>query len=237
MSRFPLVAEALGRVLDIHELVGSGTTDTAFRLSSDPNGTTSSDAAFPEVGQTIAGFFLVEELGRGSFARVFLARERQLADRPVALKVTRRGSREPQTLRTSSTLILYQCTRIKLTLPVDCICSACPISAVSPWRAILADPDVQVTDQGAALAEALDRLRRNEDPALRQYPGLHQAPTTGLRREPTPRSRPDRTDGRRLPPVLCPPRLPGGALGWPRLSTTRTIAACSIAILNHPTSW
>ena len=55
-------------------------------------------AVFPEAGQTIAGFHLVEELGRGAFARVFLARERQLADRPVALKVTRRGSREPQTL-------------------------------------------------------------------------------------------------------------------------------------------
>ena len=38
LSRFPQVAEALGRVLDIHELVGSGTTATAFRLSSDLNG-------------------------------------------------------------------------------------------------------------------------------------------------------------------------------------------------------
>ncbi len=48
--------------------------------------------------QTIAGFRLVEELGRGAFARVFLAEEQHLADRPVALKVTRTGSREPQTL-------------------------------------------------------------------------------------------------------------------------------------------
>ena len=53
---------------------------------------------FPEVGQTIAGYHLVEELGRGAFARVFLARERPLADRLVALKVARNGSREPQTL-------------------------------------------------------------------------------------------------------------------------------------------
>ena len=62
------------------------------------DGATSGAAIFPEAGQTIGGFSLVEELGRGAFARVFLARERQLADRPVALKVTRRGSREPQTL-------------------------------------------------------------------------------------------------------------------------------------------
>jgi eukaryotic-like serine/threonine-protein kinase len=52
----------------------------------------------PEVGQTIAGFRLIEELGRGTFARVFRAEERLLADRPVALKVTRTGSCEPQTL-------------------------------------------------------------------------------------------------------------------------------------------
>ena len=52
----------------------------------------------PEAGQTIVGFRLVEELGRGAFARVYLAEEQHLADRPVALKVMRTGSREPQTL-------------------------------------------------------------------------------------------------------------------------------------------
>ena len=60
--------------------------------------TTSRANPLPEVGETIAGFRLVEELGRGSFARVFRAEERHLADRPVAMKVTRTGSREPQTL-------------------------------------------------------------------------------------------------------------------------------------------
>src|SRR5204863_7935022 len=84
-------------VLEIHELVGSGTTPTALSLAG-ATAASATDRAFPEAGQMIAGFFLVEELGRGAFARVFLARERQLADRPVALKVTRRGSREPQTL-------------------------------------------------------------------------------------------------------------------------------------------
>ena len=193
MSRFPQVADALGRVLDIHELVGSGTTATAFRLSSDPNGTTSSDAAFPEVGQTIAGFFLVEELGRGSFARVFLARERQLADRPVALKVTRRGSREPQTLaRLQHTHIVpVHSHRIDTASGLHLLCM--PYFGRITLARILADPDVQDTDLGATLAEALDRLERNEDPTLRQFPGLRQAPT-GLRREPTPQ--PARSDGR-----------------------------------------
>ncbi|WZO99198.1 protein kinase [Isosphaeraceae bacterium EP7] len=92
LARFPEASTALRRVLDIHGLVGSGTTTTTQDCD------VSGGVAFPEAGQTIGGFHLVEELGRGAFARVFLARERQLADRPVALKVSRTGSREPQTL-------------------------------------------------------------------------------------------------------------------------------------------
>ena len=83
----PEVAGPLRRVLEIHQLVGSASTATASCFPTRRRGS----AGFPEAGQMIAGFHLVEELGRGAFARVFLARERQLADRPVALKVSRRG--------------------------------------------------------------------------------------------------------------------------------------------------
>ena len=43
---------------------------------------------FPEVGQEFLGFRLVGELGRGAFGRVYLAHQGDLADRPVALKVS-----------------------------------------------------------------------------------------------------------------------------------------------------
>ena len=43
---------------------------------------------FPDVGSTLAGFKLVSELGRGSFARVYLAEQANLGGRPVALKVS-----------------------------------------------------------------------------------------------------------------------------------------------------
>jgi serine/threonine protein kinase len=93
LDRFPQLADRLRRVLSIHDLVGPGSgASTAL------HGPPDDDVLMPEVGQTIAGFTLVEELGRGAFARVFLAEERQLADRPVALKVARGGSGEPQTL-------------------------------------------------------------------------------------------------------------------------------------------
>lgn len=52
------------------------------------------DEPMPEAGQTFLGFKLVRELGRGAFARVFLARQCDLADRPVVLKVSADAARE-----------------------------------------------------------------------------------------------------------------------------------------------
>jgi serine/threonine protein kinase/Tfp pilus assembly protein PilF len=43
----------------------------------------------PEVGTEFLGFRLIAELGRGAFGRVYLAQQGELADRPVALKVSR----------------------------------------------------------------------------------------------------------------------------------------------------
>jgi serine/threonine protein kinase/tetratricopeptide (TPR) repeat protein len=53
---------------------------------------------FPVVGDTFCGFRLIDELGSGAFARVFLAEQTALAGRRVALKVTTRPTREPQQL-------------------------------------------------------------------------------------------------------------------------------------------
>lgn len=50
--------------------------------------TTSHAASFPEVGQTLCGFELRSELGRGSFGRVYIATETGLSNRRVVLKVS-----------------------------------------------------------------------------------------------------------------------------------------------------
>ncbi|MGV9662939.1 serine/threonine-protein kinase [Nocardia niigatensis] len=50
-----------------------------------------------EVGQTIDDFDLMNGLGRGGFARVFLARQRSM-QRLVAVKISRNKGAEPQTL-------------------------------------------------------------------------------------------------------------------------------------------
>ena len=53
---------------------------------------------FPKPGQELGGFRLVSELGRGAFARVYLAEELLLAERQVALKVSEALGDEPQAL-------------------------------------------------------------------------------------------------------------------------------------------
>jgi serine/threonine protein kinase/Tfp pilus assembly protein PilF len=53
---------------------------------------------WPEVGTRFLGFGLLGELGRGAFARVYLAEQGDLANRPVALKVATDIFGESQTL-------------------------------------------------------------------------------------------------------------------------------------------
>jgi serine/threonine protein kinase/Flp pilus assembly protein TadD len=52
----------------------------------------------PDVGEELFGFRLRYELGRGAFARVFLAEQGGLADRPVVLKISGIEGDEPRTL-------------------------------------------------------------------------------------------------------------------------------------------
>jgi serine/threonine protein kinase/Tfp pilus assembly protein PilF len=55
-------------------------------------------AALPETGEEFLGFRLIAELGRGAFGKVFLARQKALANRLVAVKVSIELFDETQTL-------------------------------------------------------------------------------------------------------------------------------------------
>ncbi len=54
--------------------------------------------AWPAAGEVFADFLLVEELGRGAFARAFLALEGSMSDRPVVVKIAREAGAEAGTL-------------------------------------------------------------------------------------------------------------------------------------------
>src|SRR5579871_2780081 len=57
--------------------------------SSDPEGDRGeSRTSGPRAGDQILGFTLIEQLGRGTFANVFLAEQEAIAGRRVVLKIT-----------------------------------------------------------------------------------------------------------------------------------------------------
>jgi eukaryotic-like serine/threonine-protein kinase len=76
--------------LDVFREVHRSDPDAARRLAE--------PVSVPAAGADFLGFHLVEELGRGAFGRVFLARQMDLADRAVALKIALDLYGETQTL-------------------------------------------------------------------------------------------------------------------------------------------
>lgn len=88
--RFPSAENALKELILIQEAVsGEVLIEEAEAEAKRLDG-------FPKVGQIFEGFELVDELGVGSFAKVYLARDKSLAGRQVALKVTK-GNRDEWT--------------------------------------------------------------------------------------------------------------------------------------------
>jgi serine/threonine protein kinase/Tfp pilus assembly protein PilF len=158
-ARFPEVAASFREVLEIHGVIGR----VRVPPTSCPN---PAEAPFPEVGQTIAGFSLTEELGRGAFARVYRALERQLADRPVALKVTRTGSREPQMLaRLQHTHIVpVHSYRTDPATELHLLCM--PYLGRMTLSHVLNDGAIRSARTGADLLALLARIQGAEGPAL-----------------------------------------------------------------------
>ena len=151
-DRFPDLARSFEEVLEIHDLIGRAPAlSSSSLLRPDPR--------LPEAGQTIAGYRLVEELGRGAFGRVYLAEEQHLADRPVALKVTRTGSREPQTLaRLQHTHIVpVYSYRTDPSTGLHLLCM--PYLGRITLLQILNDPAIRSARSGADLLTLIDRLQ------------------------------------------------------------------------------
>ncbi len=87
-QRYPTFQSSLRRVIQAHDYL-----EAHGHLLEDRE-----TIPWPIAGETFLGFRLLRELGRGSFARVFLAAEPDLGDRLVAVKVSPHGGAEAQTL-------------------------------------------------------------------------------------------------------------------------------------------
>jgi eukaryotic-like serine/threonine-protein kinase len=83
-QRFPDVEAPLLKLLEVHEYLDEH--PDAFGAVPAPE--------WPQAGDEVAGFVLVREIGRGGFSRVFLARETDLGDRQVVLKICIQANEE-----------------------------------------------------------------------------------------------------------------------------------------------
>lgn len=99
---------------------------------------------FPEVGDDFLGFQLVGELGRGAFGKVYLAEQAGLANRTVALKVSKLLFGESQTLAQLQHTNIVPIYSVHVRWPFQAVCM--------PYLG------------GTTLADVLKQLRGNAAP-------------------------------------------------------------------------
>ncbi len=88
-ARYPGIQKSLARLLEVH---------CHLEENSDLLDDENPAVDWPLPAETFAGFRLQRELGQGAFARVYLATDPKLGDRPVAVKVSAHGAFEAATL-------------------------------------------------------------------------------------------------------------------------------------------
>ncbi len=145
------------------------------------SGRTRSKHDLPRAGDVLAGFRILHELGRGAFARVYLAEEIRLGRRLVAIKVSRAEGDEPRILaRLQHTNIVPVHSAYddpETGLRVLCM----PFFGGANLAQVL-DAAGGLSCAGAAgrsLVEALDRISRLLPSASVREDGVSRGPATG----------------------------------------------------------
>lgn len=87
-ARFPEVEESLLELLNVHDFLAG----TSLILGPE------TEVDWPTVGEEFLGYRLMEPLGEGAFSRVFLAREPELGNRRVVVKITGKQDNEAKFL-------------------------------------------------------------------------------------------------------------------------------------------
>jgi serine/threonine protein kinase/Flp pilus assembly protein TadD len=87
-DRFPTICHSLQRQLEVHRYFQSN-PDALDRDASLP---------WPQPGETFLGFRIIEQLGQGGLARVFLCAQPMIGDRQVVIKIAHQGAYEADTL-------------------------------------------------------------------------------------------------------------------------------------------
>ena len=89
-ARFPSLQHSLARLFCLHSMLAENPEALSWLAGT--------EALLPDVGQQFLDFELIQLLGQGAFARVFLARQESLAQRLVVVKITSGATHEHETL-------------------------------------------------------------------------------------------------------------------------------------------
>jgi serine/threonine protein kinase/Flp pilus assembly protein TadD len=184
-----------------------------FRSAGGASGSAGGGLRLPEPGERLFGFRLRQPLGRGAFARVYLAEQADLAGRPVVLKVSAIDGHEPQTLAQ------LQHTNIVPIYSVHEDAAAGIRAVCMPYFG------------GASLSAVLQRLRDGRAPAtaaefLRALAEAAGGVGSGQWAV-------DRKNSSSLPTAHCPLPTPPPYAGWDYLRAAAWIGAGLAEALHH----
>ena len=88
VAQFPAYRQSIVKLMEIADFMAKN-PEACKALKATP---------WPQPGEAFLGFDILEPLGRGAMARVYLARELEMGRRPVVIKVAPQGAREAQLL-------------------------------------------------------------------------------------------------------------------------------------------
>ncbi|MGI8980108.1 MAG: protein kinase domain-containing protein [Pirellulaceae bacterium] len=85
--KFPTYRQSLQRLIDVHQF-----------LDGHPEDPKEKPWKWPEAGESVLGFKIIQKLGEGAIAKVYLAHQPELGQRRVVVKISRHGATEARLL-------------------------------------------------------------------------------------------------------------------------------------------
>jgi tetratricopeptide (TPR) repeat protein len=157
-SRFPDIEQSLIRVLEVHEYLEQNPDSTFAEFT----------PQWPEVGDEFLGFYLLAELGRGAFSRVFLAEEIELGSRQVVVKVCEYANGEAARLGQLDHQNIVPVHSVRTQVPGGLTAICMPYLANATLQHVMEEAfrDGQVPAHGALLLTAAEQTNGPNAPPV-----------------------------------------------------------------------